>query len=137
MKTKNLIAAIIVAVLFMASYTLNAQTAKNDAGNGPADSSMSNHNHSGGAMMNNSGSSMMNQGDSTMMNHGDKMAMMKQCQNMMQDMHKQMKENNCCAENEHATNKNDNSLTDPGTKKGSYGYFQYQREKAKKLDGDN
>ena len=127
MKTKNLFAAIIVAVLFTASYSLNAQTAKSDAGNIPADSSMSNH--SGGAMMDNSGSNMMNKGNSTMMNHGDMKC--NSTAQMMQNLHKQMKDNNCCAENGHVTNKNDNSLVEPGTKKGSYGYFQSQRESNK------
>ncbi len=98
MKTKNLFAAILVAVLFTASFNANAQPAKSDAENIPADSSMSNHNHH----------------DSTMMNQGEMMVMMKKCQSFCGKMGKV---------------KSDNSLIDPGTKKGSYGYFQYQRQK--------
>lgn len=135
MKTKKLTSVIAIVFLFSVSYIANAgQPAKgNYKSNAIEDSSMTNHNHNhnSSSMMNNN-SSMMNQGDSTMMGHGDMMAMMQKCQSMvqmMQNMHKQMNDNQCCSTNGHVTNKNDNSLIDPGTKKGSYGYFQYQRQK--------
>ncbi|MHB8578851.1 MAG: hypothetical protein ACYDA4_03200 [Ignavibacteriaceae bacterium] len=98
MKTKNLFAAIIVAVLFTASYIVNVKPAKSVAGNMYADSTMSNHNH----------------GNSTMMNNNEMMAMMQKCSSKCD------KKSNV---------KSGNSIGDSGTKKGSYGYFQYQRQK--------
>ena len=123
MKTKNLFAVVIITVFFTASYALNAQTAKSDTGNVSADSFMNNH----------------NQSVSQMTGSGDMMAMMKQCKSMMQmmqDMNNQINNKQCCSVNGHVSNKNDNSFIYPSTKNGSYGHFQYQREKNKKVDRD-
>ena len=118
MKTTKVILVFAIAFLFSASYVMRANPIANENKvNGVMeDSTMTNHNHGNSKM---GDSTMMSQGN--MMSHGDMMA-------MMQDMHKQMSNENCCAVNDHVTNKNDNSFADPGTKKGSYGYFQYQRQ---------
>ncbi len=136
MKTRNLFEAIIVAVVFMATYAFpkgmdsqKAHTAKSDAGNIFADSSISNHNH---------GNSQKS--DSAMMGQSDMMAIIQKCQIMsqkMKDGQRQMRDKQCCEVKVKVTNKNDNSFVDPGTKKGSYGYFQYQRDKNRKIDGYN
>ncbi len=136
MKTTKVILVLAIAILFSASYVMSANPIANEIKvNGVMeDSTMTNHNHSGSSMMNENKDGMMmnhNNGDSTMMGHDGMMAMMQKCESMaqkMQDMQKQMSNENCCAVNGHVTNKNDNSFVDPGTKKGSYGYFQYQRQ---------
>jgi hypothetical protein len=55
-----------------------------------------------------------NHDNSTMMNQGEMMTMMQKCQSTCYKIGKV---------------KRDNSIVDPGTKKGSYGYFQYKRQK--------
>ncbi len=114
MKTKKLTSIIAIVFLFSVSYIANAgqPTKGNNKSNAIEDSSMTNHDHNGSSMMKNN-SSMMNQGDSTMMGHGNMMAMMQKCQSMCDKI---------------GNVKSDNSFVDPGTKKGSYGYFQYQRQ---------
>ncbi len=119
MKTTKLILVLAIAFLFSASYIVKASALTNkNLGSASGDSTMTNHNHSGSSVMNGNqdGSMMMNHnlGDSTMMNHGNMMAMMQKCQGMCDKM---------------SNVKSDNSFVDPGTKKGSYGYFQYQRQK--------
>ena len=144
MKTTKVILIFAMAFLFSASYIVRAKPIANEKkGNAVLeDSAMTNHNHSGSSMMNGNKDGMMmnhNNGDSTMMGQGDMMAMMQKCESMaqrMKEMQKQMSSENCCAVNGHVTNKNDNSFADPGAKKGSYGYFQYQREMNKKIDGE-
>ncbi|MCL5028487.1 MAG: hypothetical protein M1480_05645 [Bacteroidetes bacterium] len=113
MKTKNLTSVIVI--LFSVFYTAKANqvTIENKSNIAFEDSSMTNHNHNCSSMMENN-SSMMNQSDSTMMGHGNMMAMMQKCQSLCDKM---------------GNVKSDNSFVDPGTKKSSYGYFQYQRQK--------
>ena len=138
MKTKKLFWVIIVAVLFAASYIVNAQEVKNNNANNSARTSIHNHHHS----------SMMSQSDSTSTNQG-MIAMMKQCEGMMQMMQNM---NSMIGNGQHGMMNNgmmngnmmnhqdmingktksknsSSSSIDPGTKKGSYAYFQYQREK--------
>ncbi len=129
MKTTKVILVLVIAVLFAASYVVRANALANEnTDSASGDSTMTNHNHSGSSMTNGNQDGMMmnhNQGDSTMMGHGDMMAMMQKCQSMCGKMSSMS--NNA---------KNNDANIDPGTKKGSYGYFQYQREKNKKIGED-
>ncbi len=108
MKTKKLITVIAIIFFIVVPYmAIAGQTAnRNNGSSAMEDLSMTNHNHDG--------SSMMMNGDSTMMNNGNMMAMMQKCQSTCGKM---------------SDVKNDNSFVDPGTKKGSYGYFEHQRQK--------
>ena len=111
MKTTKVILVFAIAFLFSALYVMRANPIANEnKGNGVMeDSTMTNHNHGDSKM---GDSTMMGRGD--MMGHGNMMAMMQKCQSICRKM---------------GNVKSDNSFVDPGTKKGSYGYFQYQRQK--------
>ncbi len=111
MKTTKVILVFAMTFLLSASYVMRANPIANEnKGNGVMeDSTMMNHNHGYSKM---SDSTMIGQDD--MMRHGNMMAMMQKCQSMCGKM---------------GNVKSDNSFLDPGTKKGSYGYFQYQRQK--------
>ena len=100
MKTKNLTSVIVIVLLFSVFYTTKANQVTTENKCKIAFEDSSMNSH--------------NHGDSTMMNKGEMTTMMQKCQSMCDKM---------------GNVKSDNSLIDPGTKKGSYGYFQYQRQK--------